>query len=280
MNSAVKTLFAAFVIAAFPLASVAADPAPEMYNARALAIGGAVTSVVGKTMSARANPAALVPEKGYFASATYLTRSENQLDAVAVTVVDNNTAPIAGAFNYLRVVTEGENEEAGLSLAAGSDGAYWGMTGRFAHTRSNRTADWESTFQGDVGLLLLSEEGFAFGLVGRDLLDSSYDALERRIACGVSTWFDFGLLVSADFVRYADRATRKGYTAHYGLEWKPGQTPWAIRGGYMNDAINREEFFSAGLGWTNQRIEFDYAYRRNFEVPGDALHTLTFVTPF
>lgn len=280
MNSAVKTLFALLAALALPMVANAADPLPEMYNARALALGGAVASIPGKTMSARANPAALVPQRGYWASATYLNRNDNQLDAVGVTVVDNSSSPIAGAFNYLRVVSEGENEEAALSLAAGAEGIYYGATGRFVHTRTNRNADWESTFLGDIGMLLLSDSGFALGLVGRDLLDSSYEVLERRVAAGISSHFENGLLISIDCVRFVDREVKKGATTHFGIEWRPDQTNWALRGGYMFDAMSNDEYYSTGLGWTNQRIEFAYAFRQHTEYPKDAIHTVSFSTPF
>jgi len=279
MGRVVKTFFAVLSSVGAATLCLGADPSPESFNARAMAMGGAVTSLAGKTVTARANPASIAPERGYFAGATYLTRQVDQLDAIGVNIVDNNTAPIAGAFNYLRVVTTGESEEVGLSLAAGTGGYYWGATGRFAHTRKDRKADWDSAFVGDVGMLIVRDSGLRLGLVGRDLF-TSYKPLEGRVAFGVSYDFELGLTASTDYVRYLDRGAADGTTYHFGLEWTPGQTPWTMRAGYMNDRVNREKHLSGGLGWSNQRINFDYCLRQNMDASSDIVHVLSFTTPF
>lgn len=280
MKRCVKIIFSLLAACLATSASLAADPAPEAYDARAMGLGGAVTSVVGRTMSARANPAALVPERGFLFGATYLTRSNTQLDALAVTLVDNSTSPIAGAIHYLRVVTEGESEEVGLSLAAGERGQFWGMTGRFAHTRADKKDNWRSAFVGDFGLLLIRSSGLHVGLVGRDFLDSTYDALERRVALGLSKTFDSGLMVSADYVRYVDLGINDGYSTHLGVEFRPSQTPWELRGGYTRSPMGGDEYYSGGLGWSNQTISADYAFRINKDKQRDFIHVFSFSAPF
>lgn len=280
MRSSLKTFFTAALIAALSGPAIAADPSPELYNARAMALGGAVTSVPGKIMSARANPAALAPVRGFFGGASYLTRSVNQLDGIAVTLIDNISAPIAGAVNYLRVVTEGESEEVALSLATGVSDYYWGMSARFAHTRKTRTADWENTFVGDVGLLTIRDSGFTFGLAARDLFDTSYEGLRRRVAGGMSYSTEFGLLIAADYVRYFDYSVSEGSTVHAGIEWKPNQTPWSIRAGSLWDNITNENYLSMGLGWSNKSFEIDYAYRVNKDHGEDDTHVVTLSYPF
>lgn len=280
MHSGIKTFFAAALTLAVSGAATAADPSPETYNARALALGGAVTSVPGKLMSARANPAGLAPVRGFFGGASYLTRSVNQLDGISVTLIDNISAPIAGAVNYLRVVTEGESEEVALSLATGVSDFYWGLSARFAHTRKTRTDDWENTFVGDAGLLIIRDSGFTFGLAARDLFDASYEGLRRRVAGGISYTFEEGVMLAADYVRYFDFGISDGSTVHVGAEWKPNQTPWSIRAGMLKDNMTDETYFSCGLGWSNKSFEIDYAYRANKEHGEDDTHVVTLSYPF
>ncbi len=280
MHPWVKSFFAALAAVCACAPVHASDPSPEMYNARAMALGGAVTSVPGKIMSARANPAALAPIKGFYGGATYLTRNENQLDGIAVTLIDNVSAPITGALNYERTVTDGESEEVALSLASGMNGYYWGVSGRFAHTRKTRLADWDNTFLGDAGLLIMRDSGFSFGLAARDFFDSNYQALKRRVAGGLSYSLDSGLLLSADYVRYFDLDEKRGATIHTGIEWKPNQTPWSFRVGGLFDRITRETYFSLGAGWSNQAFEIDYAYRANRDHGADDIHILTLSYPF
>lgn len=280
MSRAIKTLFILALILGLPLHSLAFDPGPELFNARALALGGAVVSVPGKTLSARSNPAALAPIKGFYLGGSYVWRESPTLDGVNLTLVDNSTAPIAGALNYHRVVTKGETEEVGLSLAAGTGGYFWGVTGRFAHTRNDKKGDWKSAFVGDLGLLITRENGLMIGVAARDLLDSSYEAVERRVAGGLSMTFQNSIMVAADYVRYFDHSIENGSSQHFGVEWRPNQTPWALRGGYMRDGISETDFISMGLGWTNQKFDIDYGYMRGTENGEGNTHILTVSYPF
>ena len=154
MVATLKTFFIILICLLVSSPSWSSDPLPEMVNARAMAMGGAVTSLSGKTMSARANPAGLAVERGYFVGASYLNRDTNQFDAVTVTLVDNQTATIAGALQYTRLITKYETEEVGLSFAGGARSTFWGFTTRFVHGRESDDDDWDNAIVGDVGLLI------------------------------------------------------------------------------------------------------------------------------
>ena len=280
MVTSVKTFFAAATLLALPLAALATDPQPEVINARALGLGGAVTSVVDHAMSVRANPAALAVERGFFGGATYLNRDKNQLDSVSVALVDNQSAPIAGAVQYLRVVTDQEVEEVGLSFAGGDTTYYWGGTLRFVHARQDRDDDWDNAMVGDLGLLLVRQWGLNIGIVGRDLFDPSFRALERRVAVGASMPFYDAFMVSVDFVRYFDHGYSDGTSTHAGLEWHPQQTPWTLRAGYSTDGVTDADSYSLGLGWSNQRITIDYGFQQNRRVTGELVHAISLSGPF
>jgi hypothetical protein len=94
--------------------SLAAVPDPGLFDARSLAMGGALRSLADRGAAARLNPAGLSPRRGFFAQASYATREKEPVDAVLITLVDNITSPMGGALQYVRIHGEVEREDVGL----------------------------------------------------------------------------------------------------------------------------------------------------------------------
>jgi hypothetical protein len=261
-------------------ASYAADPLPETFDARAMALGGAVSSLPGNSMAVRANPATLSLRRGFFAGMTYLNRDKGQLDAVAVTVVDNSSSQFAGAIQYVRAVGNMEAEDFGVTMASNMGKYAMGTTVRYVHARNDRNDDWDGAFVADIGILLRRDSGLRIAVVARDLFASSLDWLETRAALGISMDDIFGFNLSADYVRYFDHNLDNGSTVHLGAEWSPLQSPWTLRLGQQWNALTTEDFQSIGLGWTDRRFDFGYAFQQNRQDPGKTIHVVSISSPF
>jgi hypothetical protein len=270
---------AALVLGVFS-ASQAADPLPETFDARAMALGGAVSALPGNSISVRANPASLSLRRGFYAGVTYLNRDENQLDAVSLIVVDNSSSQLAGALQYVRAVGDKEAEDFGLTMASTMKGYSWGTTVRYVRARDERFDDWDGAFVSDAGILLQRDSGLRIAVVARDLFSSSLDWLETRAALGVSMEDLFGLDLSADYVRYFDHDFDNGSTVHLGCAWSPVQSPWTLRFGQQWNALTDEDFQSVGFGWTDQQFDFGYAFQQNRQDPGQTIHIMSVSSPF
>lgn len=274
-------------LAAIALASVAGaaqafDPMPEMIDARSLALAGAVTSLPSVTSAARANPAALAPIRGFYGGISYVTRRDNQFDALAVTVVDNSSSPIAGALQYYRSVSDQETEDIGLSMASGSSSQFWGATARYVHGRNQRDDGWDGAFVADAGVLLLRESGLSIGIAARDLFATTFDVLSPRAALGVSynNIARGTVLVTADFTRYFDREFSQGHRFGIGLEWTPLQSYFVARAGELWDAASDTDAFSLGVGWRREGMEAGYAFQQNRQDASERLHLFTVSASF
>jgi hypothetical protein len=261
-------------------ASWGANPLPEMLNARALALSGAVTSIPDHMMAVRANPAGLAPVRTFLGGINYLSRDENQYNSFSATVIDNISSPYAGALQYLRILSQIESEEIGLSLASGSPGKYWGVSARFVHGRTNKDDDLDTAIVGDVGGLLMTDSGVRIGLVGRDLFGTTFAPLERRAALGVSMPFDVGAMFSVDLVRYLDHDYEDGNSIHMGTQYSLPQTPWTVRAGYIIDEFSKEESYSFGFGWDNKSLSLDYGFQQNLEIKEEMIHVVALSGPF
>jgi hypothetical protein len=268
-------LFIVIAAASNSGAASTADLMPEMIDARAMALGGATTSVPGPLGSARSNPAGLALERGFFGGATYLNRSKDKLETFSLTVVDNSTAAIAGALQYFRTATDTEMENIGLSLAAGSANQYWGLTGRYVRGKNTKDAEMAGAFVGDVGILFLRDNDLRIGIAARDLFATTFDVLEPRVALGVSYSAKNGVMLTTDFVRNFDQEFSEGHSFGLGLEWVPRQTYFALRGGQIWDAASGTDSYSLGLGWRREGMEAGYAFRQCRQTPGVTIHVFT-----
>jgi hypothetical protein len=253
----------------------AAAPRPELLEARSLAMGGALRTLAGPVEAARINPAALGGVRGFFAGTSYATRYRNPLDAFSLTLVDNVTSPMGGALQYLRVNGAQEREDVSLSLAAGKKGLWWGFTARYVHGRGDDTAQWVDVFTGDVGVLFERPGGLRIAAVGQDLLDTSLDFLERRIAVGASKSGLWGWTLAADVVRTLERDFSRGTDLHLGAEYALAATPWRFRLGQLWRGDTGKDYASAGVGWGWSNVTIGYGIQRPRQDSGEVLHAFS-----
>ncbi|MHB8766027.1 MAG: hypothetical protein ACYDA8_17055 [Deferrisomatales bacterium] len=267
-----RLLLLAALAAATPAS--AASPGVDLLDARALGMGGALRSLAGPTEAPRLNPAMLGPVRGFFAGTSYATRQAGAFDALAVTLIDNVTSPMGGALQYLRLQGAEEREDVSLSLAAGRKGLWWGFSARYVHGRQAGAAQWEDVFTGDVGLLFERPNGLRLAVVGTDLVDTSLDFLERRVALAASKSGPRGWTLAADLVRNLDRDVDRGVDLHLGAEYTPAG-PWALRLGQLWRGDTGKDYASAGLGWSRGTLRLGYAAQKARQRSGELLHVVS-----
>jgi len=253
----------------------AATPRPEILDARALAMGGALRTLSGPVAAARMNPAALGAVRGFFAGTSYATRRADACDALSFTLVDNVTSPLGGALQYLRLQSREEREDMSLSLAGGKSGIWWGFTIRYVHGRQRNEAEWHDVFTGDLGLLFQRPGGLRIAVVGHDLMQTPLDFLDRRVALAVSKDALWGWAVEADVVRNLDQDFGNGLDFHVGAEYAVGGTPWKLRLGQFWRGDTAEDYASAGVGWSWENIALAYAVQKTRQEAGEFLHAFS-----
>ncbi len=260
-----------FSVAATP----ASDPLPELFHPRAMALGGAVSSIPDPIMSVRANPAGIAASRGLYGAVTYITRNKDQFDAVSVSVVDNSSSKFAGALQYTRLASDQETEDVGLTFAAGLGGYYFGTTVRYVHGKNAVIDDWDGEFVGDIGMMLFRDSGIGIGIVGKDLFANTIKTLEQRATLGVSYSGLTDFIFAGDFTRYFEDDYKDGNGGSLGIEWAPSQTGLALRIGQMWDGRTDEDYPSVGFGWDNQKFEIEYAYRITRQHTHQEIHSIS-----
>ncbi len=265
-------LFLALAALAQPVG--AAVPHPTLLSARSLGMGGAVRALSGPLESARVNPAGLATQRGFFSGSSYATRRHAPYDAFSLTLVDNITSPMGGALQYQRTKgADEEREEVSLGLAMGQPGLRWGFTVRYVHGRADREADWHNVFEGDVGVLFERPGGTRLAVVGYDLLGTSLEFLERRVACGVAqTGVGGSWNLAADVVRNLDRDFSDGLDLHLGAEHQRAGSPWATRLGHLWRGDSGKDYQSLGAGYVAGGLNLGYALQLTRQDRSEILH--------
>ena len=268
-------LFLSLVALALPAG--AAVPHPTLLSARSLGMGGAVRALSGPVESARVNPAGLAAQRGFFSGSSYATRRSSPYDAFSLTLVDNITSPMGGALQYQRTKgADEEREEVGLGLALGQPGLRWGFTVRYVHGRADREAKWHNVFNGDLGVLFERPGGIRLAVVGYDLLSTSLEFLERRVAIGVAQTGVDNWNLAADLVRNLDRDFGKGLDLHLGAEYQEPGSPWTARLGHMCRGDNGKDYQSLGAGYATGRLNLGYALQLARQDRSEILHLFSF----
>jgi len=247
----------------------------EQTDARTLAMGGALRSLAGPVAAARLNPAGVGRIRGFFAGTSYATRNKRPFDAFSITLVDNVTSPMGGAIQYLRINGPEEREDVMLSLSAGQKGLWWGAAVRYVHGRERNEAGWDDVVSGDVGFLFERPNGAKIAVVGYDLVDSSIDFFEKRIALGVSQPMGKDWILAVDAVRNLEHEFSRGVDLHVGAEKAFASSPFLIRVGQMWDGVSGKDFPSAGIGWWGNGFNFNYAIRKTRQKAGELTHLVT-----
>jgi hypothetical protein len=252
----------------------AASPSADILDARALGMGGAQRALARPIAAARLNPAALGPERGFFAGSSYATRRASAFDSLSITLVDNITSPMGGAIQYLRLHGDEEREDLSLGLSAGKRGLWWGFTGRYVHGKNPDQAQWRDVITGDLGLLFERPTGTRFVVVGYDVIGTSLDFLQRRVALGVSQSIGKWAL-EADLVRNLERELSNGIDVHLGAEYRLPRSPWLFRLGQMWRGETGKDYASAGLGWSVPEISLAYAVQKARQRTDEYLHVIS-----
>ncbi len=267
------TLVAAILVGA---PAWAVPPDPTLLSARSLGMGGALRSLATSVDAPRLNPAAVAPERGFFAGASYATRREGAFDGGCLTLIDNVTSPIGGAIQYLRMQGDRtEREDMGLSFAVGRHGLWWGFTLRYVQGRERGDSQWEDVVTADVGFLFERPSGTRFSVVGTNLLETSLDILDRHIAVGVAQVDFHGWDLAADLVRNLREDISNGLDLHLGAEYRLPWDGWRARLGQMWRGETGKDYASVGFGWNGSFLRLGYAVQKARQRSDEFLHVFS-----
>jgi hypothetical protein len=220
------------------------------------------------------NPAAIGRSRGFFAGATYAGEQGGDLNVLTITLVDSVTSPMGGALQYLYLRGDEDREDLSLGLSAGRHGLWWGFTARYVHGRDKGQAEWEDVGTGDVGILFERPSDTRIGVVGYNLIGTSLEFIDRRVALGISQSGLRGWNLAADLVRNFDRDLSSGLDLHLGAEYRIPPTHWDLRFGQMWRGDNGKDYASVGFGWSYANVAVAYGLQKARQA-SEYLHVFT-----
>jgi hypothetical protein len=112
-------------------------------------------------------------------------------------------------------------------------------------------------------------------VVGHDLVHTTLDFLDRRIALAASKDGLWGWTVEADVVRDLDEDFSQGVDVQLGAEYAFGDTPWRLRFGQMWRGDTGKDYASAGFGWSWRNVTVGYAVQKTRQRSGEFLHAFS-----
>ncbi len=122
------------------------------------------------------------------------------------------------------------------------------------------------------GTLIVPSRFLGVAVVAYDMLADDDLDLVPVIALGVHVVVLDIIRLRADIARQEKRNPDRQGSLGLGLEIVGGYG-FLVRTGGLWDNLNRQTFWSTGLGWEGPNLSLAYAYKTNINVAGDSTHT-------
>lgn len=241
------SLLAVLVVGLLPTAG-RAELADVFQGTRSLALGGAAHGDGTSNDAIFANPAGMSALRRYSLDVAYAYNNRDGLSRAQLSVVDSKTSPVAAGISYTHIRGGRGPLNASLhyfhsavSYPLGPQ-AILGITAK--HFRGNYSTGTEnkefSTYNGDVGLLILLSQTMRLGITYHNALDSDApELMAESIAGGLA--LQWGSLLMVGDIDYALGDTfeeKLSYSA--GAEYFTGQS-FALRGGYSHKPFFKKD---------------------------------------
>jgi hypothetical protein len=258
------------------------------------AVGGAGVAANDQGEQILMNPAALSHSAGmvtsYFYRDGYVAPSERDHWA-GFTLVDNgDDVYFAGGFLYTKsarsFLSLADYKEERLQISF-SHFIYRQVSLGGSIYRLDRQVEGDRDYvfwDGEVGLLWNPLPNFAMGAVMRNVGRHGEKAPAHvipygRAILGLNYLFMPQFRLRADIERQTEENPEGKNIYRMGLE-SFVDAYLVIRLGTEVDEPADRDYFTAGFGFTGPRLRIDYAYKKNTDFSGGALHSVDFRLPF
>lgn len=254
-----------------------------METARSMAMGLGARASATSTSAVALNPAGMSIGRLYHIETTVTYDPQPGRFSSGATLMDSFSGPINMGTNFRYVHGNGENGHGGydgriaLGLPLGDSFAI-GLTGRYMSfwREGQEEADpYAEQITIDVAVRVTPIAGLHFAALGYNLIDVGSPLAPMQAGGGVSYTFDntftlaFDGLVDLSTWRDSDGNLIPEGLFGGGAELFTGEVP--IRAGYIFDTGRNIHYVTAGLGWRNDELGVDIAWRQ--QVTGPAMRT-------
>lgn len=253
-----------------------------MIHANAQYFNGPVTTAAGEAgrasldplESAFLNPASLSHFKNYYAGVYWSDSSgvtsgqQRDVTAVISDSTPDKILPAAFAFTKRRITGNGAPiEQKNYHLAVADrilSRLSVGVSGHRLESEINGVKHNQHNFT--LGLLFAASENFGVALVGYDLLDAGSDIpaevqLKSSLAIGMTYVLQNFVQFKFDVSQQIRNNPKHRSRIMMGVDSALHEF-FALRLGAQWDGLARQNFLSAGVGFTGPRLSIDYAFQK------------------
>jgi hypothetical protein len=233
-----------------------------------MGIGGAGRALVTGNDALNLNPAGLAWAKLYSLEASVRDDLRGSDTWINVSIIDSQAGPIAGGISYTyidRLGPDGAKTQLGhqidLALATRlSESMSMGLTARYLKGDENDGDSEYQLFTIDAGYQWRLAQGLSLGLTAYNVTNTEQSTAPITYGGGLSYAADsFG--ISADMY-YNAQSDKPKYLA--GLAYLLGYN-FPLRAGVTYDGLDESIFVSGGIGYQDEGLSADLAYRQRVE---------------
>lgn len=245
-----------------------------METARGMAMGLGARASATSTSALAYNAAGLSIGRLYHIESSVFYEPTAARFGVGGALIDSYSGPVNAGVNFRYVNGNGQNGHGGYDgrVAIGlpiGDAFAIGATARYvSFWREGQTdaSPYAEGFTFDASIRLSPIPGLHFAALGYNLLDLGSPLTPMQVGGSASYTIDNRLTLAFDGLAdlsswHNPDGTIKPEALFGGaVEYFTGEVP--IRAGYVYDTGRDAHFISAGVGWMNQQLGFDIAWRQ------------------
>jgi hypothetical protein len=258
-------------------------PFPEtMETARGMAMGlGARASAMG-TSGLAYNAAGLSIGRVYHVDSTVTYEPQAARFGVGGSVVDSHSGPVNAGVNFRYVHGNGNSGHGGYDGRVGvgvpiGENFAIGAVGRYVSFWREGQSDvppFAESVTLDAAIRVTPIPGLHFAALGYNLIPIDSSLIPLQVGGSASYTIDNAFTIAVDGLadltswENEDGSIRAEALIGVGAEYFTGEVP--IRAGYIYDSGRDTHFLTAGVGWMNESVGIDIAWRQQLT---DRYHT-------
>lgn len=269
------------------LGSTSTPFADTMETARGMAMGLGARASATSTSGLAYNAAGLSIGRHYHIESGVFYEPMASRFGLSGSVTDSYSGPVNMGLNFRYVHGNGENGHGGYDgrLAIGipvGDAFAIGVTGRYVSFWREGQEDespWAEGITFDASIRVTPIPGLHLAVLGYNLLPMDSWLTPMQVGGSASYTINNTFTIAVDGLadlstwENADGSIRPEALVGVGAEYFTGEVP--IRAGYIYDSGRDSHFVTAGVGWMNQQLGIDIAWRQQLT---DEYHTWLLAT--
>ncbi len=245
-----------------------------METARGMAMGLGARASATSTSALAYNAAGLSIGRLYHVSTSGFYSPQAGRYGFGGSLIDSYSGPVNAGVNFRYIQGNGQNGHGGydgrvaLGVPFGEHFAI-GASGRYVsywREGQSNASPYAQGFTFDASIRVSPIQGLHIAALGYNLLPLNSPLTPTRVGGSISYTINSALTLAfdglADLTTWQNADGSIKPEAQFGgaVEYFTGEVP--IRAGYIYDTGRDAHFITAGIGWMNQQLGFDIAWRQ------------------